>query len=467
MAENQKQATGDRRPATGDGLNSENETERLRMNSDAARRSLKLSIACCLLPVACLLFSPPASAQESPSGRSESISLQEAVRRALVRNPSAAVARQEIERSEALVRAARATSLPTLTGNAILTRLDDDRVFGNRVVAAANQQSANVNLTVPLIAPQRWANWDRAKDAVEIARANEADVRRQIAVATARSYLSVISQRRIVEVQERALATAKAHYDFASAQLQGGLGTRIDQVRAEQEMAVSETQLRNAQAGVFRAQEALGVLVGGSGPVDAAASVSLPDTPASPNAALEEAGNRSDVRAARTRVEVTRRSVGRNWADYMPLLSAQFQPFFQHPSTLTNPETGWQAQLILQIPFYDGGLRYGQQDERAAQAEQARTQLEGVLRQTKAEVRTAFETVQRADQALESARRAAALSGQALELANIAYKAGATTNLEVIDAERRARDAETSAVVAEDAARQARVDLLAASGRFP
>lgn len=441
-------------------------SENLNQATGAIARRL-LPVAFCLLPFSCLLYSNPAAAQESSATRPESVSLQEAVRRALVRNPSAAVARQEIERSEALVRQARAASFPTLTGNGVLTRLDADRVFGTRVVAAADQQSANINLTVPLIAPQRWANWGRAKDAIEVARANEADVRRQVAVATARAYLSVISQRRIIEVQERALATAKAHYDFATAQLQGGLGTRIDQVRAEQEMAVSETQLRNAQAAVVRAQEALGVLVGGAGPVDAMPSVTLPETPSSPSTALEEASNRTDVRAARTRVEVSRRSIDRNWTDYMPLLSAQFQPFFQHPSTMTNPETGWQAQLILQVPFYDGGLRYGQQDERAAQAEQARTQLEGMLRQTKSEVRTAFETVRRADQAFEAARRAAGLAGQALELANIAYKAGATTNLEVIDAERRARDAETSAVVAEDAARQARVDLLAASGRFP
>ena len=41
------------------------------------------------------------------------------------------------------------------------------------------------------------------------------------------------------------------------------------------------------------------------------------------------------------------------------------------------------------------------------------------------------------------------------------------TFLEVIDSERAARDAETQAAVAEDAARQARLDLLAASGRFP
>ena len=48
-----------------------------------------------------------------------------------------------------------------------------------------------------------------------------------------------------------------------------------------------------------------------------------------------------------------------------------------------------------------------------------------------------------------------------------AYQAGATGNLEVIDAERRARDADNAAVVAEDAVRQARLDLLAATGHFP
>jgi outer membrane protein len=43
---------------------------------------------------------------------------------------------------------------------------------------------------------------------------------------------------------------------------------------------------------------------------------------------------------------------------------------------------------------------------------------------------------------------------------------GATTNLEVIDAQRVARDAETAAAIAEDALRRARLDLLIALGRF-
>jgi outer membrane protein TolC len=70
-------------------------------------------------------------------------------------------------------------------------------------------------------------------------------------------------------------------------------------------------------------------------------------------------------------------------------------------------------------------------------------------------------------EALAQAREAAKLAAEALELSQLAYRAGATSNIEVVDAERRARDAETDAAVAEDSARQARLDLLASAGRFP
>jgi outer membrane protein len=75
--------------------------------------------------------------------------------------------------------------------------------------------------------------------------------------------------------------------------------------------------------------------------------------------------------------------------------------------------------------------------------------------------------MQRADLALDQANQSANFARTALTLANKAYRAGATTNLEVIDAERQARDAETQAAIAEDSSRQARLDLLAAAGIFP
>jgi outer membrane protein TolC len=75
--------------------------------------------------------------------------------------------------------------------------------------------------------------------------------------------------------------------------------------------------------------------------------------------------------------------------------------------------------------------------------------------------------VQHADESLKAARDGATQAAEALELANAMWKAGATTSLDVIDAERRARDADLQRALAEDAARQARLDLLVASGAFP
>jgi len=82
-------------------------------------------------------------------------------------------------------------------------------------------------------------------------------------------------------------------------------------------------------------------------------------------------------------------------------------------------------------------------------------------------VRDSSEAMARADQALRSSRAAASLANRALELANTAYRAGAVTDIEVIDAERAARDADTQAEIAADTARQARLTMLSATGRLP
>ncbi len=238
-------------------------------------------------------------------------------------------------------------------------------------------------------------------------------------------------------------------------------------MRAGQELATDEANLAAAEVNLVKAMEALGVLVGEEGPVEVTEQIALPELPA-PELALKDAeALRSDVRVQKERAEAARRVLRDSYADYLPLLQAVVQPFYQHPPTLTTPETGWQAQLLLTIPLYDGGARYGQRRERSALYEEAKAQLWGLLLQARSDVRTAFEEVRRADQGLASARQAARLAHEALEMTNLAYREGATNDLEVVDAERRARDADTSALSAEDASRQARIDLLAASGRFP
>ncbi len=441
---------------------------------------MRFEIGRAVLACATVLTSAQVSAQDAtpsagttdvrsatPTAAPTRIGLQDAITLALQREPRMDLAQTEIARAEALVREARAASYPTLNGNAIYTRLDGDRKLGTRVIAGENQLSANLLLSVPLIAPQRWVQTGHAKDNVEIVRRSGDDVRRQVALAVASAYLAVVAQHRAREVAQRAVDNAHAHYDFAHTRFTGGVGNRLDDVRASQEVATSEAQREAALSGLARAQEALGVLLGAEAAVDAQDDVVLPDAPTLDQGLSRAATERSDVVASARRVKAAERVVDDSWTDYMPLLVGLFQPFYQTPASLTQPTTGWQAQLMLSVPLYDGGLRYGQKAEREANVAASRTQQEAIVRQAKSEVRVAFAVLERSDAGLVANTQAAQLAAQALEMATLSYKAGATSNLEVIDAERRARDAETAVVVAEDTARRARLDLLAASGRWP
>lgn len=408
----------------------------------------------------------PVEMPKKPSGGS--VTLTEAIRRALERNPNSEIAHREVERSIALAKQVRAAWFPTLNANATYTNLDDDRRLANGSIALPQDSlAANLQLTVPVLAPRQWIASQRAKENVANTRASAVEARREVAIQTARAYLTVIAEHRVLTAAQEALQSSREFEDYAVTRFQGGVGNRLDAVRASQERASADVRVKNELANLVRAQEALGVLMGDEGGIDAAEEPSLSPPPSVDAAIGEATTRRADIAVERDRLEIARRASRDSWVDYLPTLNAIAQPFYQNPPTFTQPQTGWQAQLVMQLPLYDGGFRYGVHEERKAVESEARTKLEGALREAKSEVRVAFDAMRRADEALIAAREASKLAKESLELSQLAYQTGATTNLEVVDAERRYNEANTGAAVAEDLSRQARLDLLAACGRFP
>jgi outer membrane protein len=418
----------------------------------------------------CLTLLAPAAraAADDAPPPPEAIGFDKAVERAIRQATSSALAAQEIARAEALLQEVRAGALPVVSGNATYTRIDAARYSGPAKVIPENQLNANLALSAPLVAASRWYQWAHAGDQAEVARASERDVRRAVALTAARAYLTIVAQKRAVEVSQRAVKTAATHYDYAHTRRLGGIGNLLDELRADQQLATAQAQLENAQAGLARSQEALGVATGNDGPLDAQGEPDLsgaPATAAEGEQLAEEA--RTDVRLARRRADAATRVVKDSWADWLPTLSLGAQAYLQDPPTTSTPRHGWQAQLLLSFPLYEGGLRAGQRREREALDQEARLALEGSRLQARADVRVALSNLQRAQGAFEQSRRAAERATAALSIVEQAFQAGATTSLDVTDAERTARDADTAAVVAEDAVRQSRLDLLAAVGRFP
>jgi outer membrane protein TolC len=410
--------------------------------------------------------SPVASPSSSLATPAAPVTLGEAVSRALAKNPTYATARLEVLRAEAVVRETRAAWLPTVYGYGSITHLDGDRVQAGNVILAQTELAASVVVTVPLVMTRQWLTTGESRLSADATRATSDDARRVIAYATGQAYLAVYAQKLVIEVDERARDTARKHADYAHQRYAGGVGNSLDEVRAIQETSTDDALVQAAYAQLASAEEALGIMVGAEGPLDTENEPALA-APPDIHEGLDSAGRRTDVVAFDLRRRAATKTAEDDWSDYAPYLVGVAEPFYESPATPTVPRTGYQLEVLLTVPIYDGGLRYGRHDEHAALRDEARVAYEAGLRQARADVRTAFEGMLRSDAALRSSRDAAKFAAQALDLANLAYRAGAATNIEVIDAEREARDAATQAEIAADTARQARLAMLTATNQFP
>jgi outer membrane protein TolC len=407
------------------------------------------------------LASPLTSAQTI-----ERVTFDDAVRRAVSNHPSVQRAAADILRAEAVLQQVRGRALPTVGVSMTTSVIDPITQFGGSAIIPRAQTQTVASVGVPLITPVSWAERNQAADQVIVSQRVVADARRQIAMAAGQAYLSIITQRRVLELNERALENARAHYDYANQRFQGGIGSRLNAVRAEQEVSASEARVEDARLGIRRAQEALGVLMAVDGPVDAAMEPAFEvPPPAVPDQDL--AAGRQDLQVIIARQMAAERRAGDAWKEYLPSVTALFTPEIVAPSGLFGNARSWRAAVLFNVPLFDSGQRRGQSRERLAFVDAVRADRSDAQRRAESEIRTAREAVASSERALLHARRAADQANQVVQITDVAFREGATTNIEVIDAQRRARDAETTAAIAEDAVRRARLELLTATGRFP
>ena len=394
----------------------------------------------------------------------ETVTFNEAIARALEKNPSLAIAATNILRSEALLQQARAQTMPRLAVTATNTTLDTGREFSGQTVQPQNQTVFGLNAALP-IGPAQWAAKTQAMDQVEIARLSVTDARRQIAVATASAYLEVIAQKRQVDVIMTAIETARGQLDYNTRRREGGVGSRLNELRASQVLSSAEAQLEVLQLSVVRAQEALGVLLAANGPVDVNGEPAFEIPQEAPE--TEWLPNRPDVKVLIAERDANERVVNDSSKDWWPVTSVSFGPQALTPSGIFQPSRTWSFSVQLAQPIYDGGERRGVRHQRESIFEASKLTLEQLQIEARSEVRLARATIAAREQALAKAREAAQTANEVLKITIVAFDAGSTTNIEVIDAQRASRDLEAVVVLAEDGVRQARLDLLVALGMFP
>ena len=419
-----------------------------------------LSAAGALL-LCCAAAHAPAEAQTV-----EAISFDEAIRRAITSNPTMQQAAAGILRAEALLQQTRALSLPSMSATMTTSVIGPVPEFAGQNIVPRSQLNAGLGFAVPVLQPVLWAQRTQAADQIVVSQRTSDDVRRQVAFATAQAYLAVIAQHRVLELNERARDNAQAHFEYARQRYEGGIGSRLNALRAQQELSTDEARVEDAHLAVRRAQEALGVLVAAEGPVDAAGEPSF-EVPAEGVPEKELIQGRTDLRLFAARESAARRVLDDSWREYLPSVNALFAPQLLTPSGLFAPSRSWTLSFAAAVPVFEWGERRGRARERQALLDSVRAERADVERQASSEVRTAREAVSRTERARDRARSAAEQALEVVRITDVAFREGATTNIEVIDAQRQARDAETAAAIADDAVRRARLDLLLATGRFP
>ena len=417
-----------------------------------------------------ILFAISALATLTAGGLSaqtvERLTFDEAVRRAIASNPTVQQAAADILQAEAVALQVRSQSFPTIAAAVSTNVIDPITRFSGSAISPRTQAVTTADMFVPLVVPARWAESSHAEDQVLVSQRGADDARRQIGVATGEAYLAIIAQQQVLELNERARDTARAHFEYANQRFQGGIGSRLNAVRAEQEVSSDERAVEEVRLLVRRAQEALGVLVAADGPIEVTGEPAFELPPSSvPDADL--IASRADVRLAQAQLSAAQRRAADSWKEYLPSVTALFTPQMLTPSGLFANTRSWRAAFLFAVPVFDGGQRRGQARERQALVDVARSERTEIERQASSEIRVAREAVAAFERALVYAQRAADQANEVVRITDIAFREGANTNIELIDAQREARDADTAVAIAAHAVRRARLELLVATGRFP
>jgi outer membrane protein TolC len=393
------------------------------------------------------------------------------------------IAAQEIERAEGLSRQALARALPTVTAIGSI-RQDLIRYEGTEPVVAAipititgpngpiqtsipvdtgqrvkvvppfgRSATASISASQPILAPRAWHSIKTAGMQADVARQQLSDRRRTQLGAVANAIVAVVTAERVSEISRVGLRSALERLELTERRLRLGTGTRLDSVRAEQDVASARATLISGDESLRQAQEALGLVLGSTDAYGVPPSISLNEIEQTVQTICTPGGvnQRPDVAAARTELRIAERHVTEVRLGFLPTAEVSTTAAI---STL-EPQIGpsrpysWSIEGVLTIPIYDGGARYGELRSARASVEQQKARLESARRLAQIETTQAVRGVAVAERSRDVAGKTRDLAKETARLSKVAFEAGTGTSFDLVDSARREREAELDLAVKE------------------
>lgn len=359
-------------------------------------------------------------------------------------SPDLAAAAARVRTAQGLAQAAGAKLLPSLDANASVTTLNPSNNLGFPVwngFKEIGNAGLTLNFDLDLWGKNRAALRAAKKD-TEAARFEAEEARLILTTGIASSYADLTALYAQRDSLESALDIRTKSLNLVKERVAVGLDNDSALRLAEARIPQTKADLAATDEAIMLDKHALAALIG-EGPdrgltIERPSASNLRAQGLPENASIDLVGRRPDIAAARARVESAAEQIKVARADFYPnisisgllgLSSLGLGNFFRGGSLVAG------VTPAVSLPLFHGGALQGQYRGRRGQYDEAVALYDGqvikALRETADTVTSQKALVDR----LGQSRSALASYEQALELAQIRYKQGLSTYLDVLTAQ--------------------------------
>ena len=417
----------------------------------------------------------------SVPARAEVITLDRAYRLALRTHPSIQLLKERVRQAEAARFRAWSALKPNASFQGTFTHFDKqiEIDFGAfmklidpnapsepTVIQQQDQFGFTAVANLPLFRGPAYPGIGMARKQVELARLGEIRSRRDFLLQVAQAYYMVVSQKEVVLALEHTVAVDEKHLAAAKARFQVGQSPRSEVLRADLVTTQDRQKLRVERNRLKAARRQLAILLGQQGEAD----VQRPAEPGSPKGGREAVRGalevREDYQATEVATALAAQAKESVWWGFLPSLDLSWLYRWSEAAGFAGEKGNWQLMFTLNVPIYDGGVRYANLRETHSRLREAEEQRRALALRIEADIVRLETEVDSANAGVVSARKALELAKTTASDMEVSFEAGAVTKLDVLDANQRLLNADlglTSAMFQRDLARLA---LAHALGRF-
>lgn len=400
------------------------------------------------------------------------VQLNSLVEKALANNTSIRQAVARIEEADAQAKEVGANILPTVTLDGTKTR---NRVTGAGAFPVFGPNPRD-NYILELNAAIELDFWGKLKRANEAARANllatqyaKDTVKWSLSSLVVNHYLMLRSIDSQIIVNANNLKTAQESLALAKRRVAGGVSSILDVHQAELVVVNLQSQALEYQRLRALSEHQLGLLTADfSTKIVAADVMALPVPPVPPSGLPSELMDaRPDIRQAEQQLVAANANIGLAKAALYPSVSltgAYGGESLELSDITKSLARIWTLGLDVSLPIFNGGRLNSRVDQATALQKEALANYQGVSQTAFTEVRDALMSTRVYRERETIAQSKQTITQNMLNIAQNRYKAGYSSYLEVLDAQRSHNEATQAFVQSRQESLTASVALFKALG---